>query len=374
MLLRTRMGLLLFAALIVFAALSGVVMAQETETFTSEVPMPMPRMAVDRPLFVGYVCPTMAWESSQRQWHHIQIEMEHRGWKMTSIRNAETGDKQRDALSSFINQNVDAMVLSNLEMEQVTDLIIEARNKGIGVYVVDNEVRDGVFVSTTQPNGIVGMQMFYWGLNNMIENERGKVLAVTRKGHKNAGPRCYPVVSVIENFYPALEMVGFEDLPMPGWEKASFDIAVNYLTRYGDELSWVFGGWDQPAMFAARAIEQAGYTKDEIFTTGIDGGAQAYADIRKGTPFVASMSQSFELFVHECLEVIDQIQVKGIGPEDKDSIVPEGRYIYCDPALSTIKTLPPVGSSIHEVFAGTYYDSDDKDAWYFWGDPYRLQG
>ncbi len=366
--------MLLVVSMVISVVSVGAVFGEEMETFTSDVPLPMPRVVTDRPLYIGYVCPTMAWESSQREWHHLQIEAERRGWEVISIRNAETGDLQRDALDTFINKNVDAMILGNLQMENVTDLILKAREKGIGSYVLDNVVRDGVFASTTQPNGLVGMQMFYYGINNLLKNQRGKILAVTRKGHANAGPRCYPVVAVAENFYPGLEVVGFEDLPMPGWEKASFDIAVNYITRYGDDLDWVFGGWDQVGMFAARAAEQAGYTRDDIFATGIDGGTQAYAEIRKGSPFVASMSQSFELFLHTLLEVIDQIQVKGIGPEEKGSMIPEGRYIYCAPALTTEKTLPPVGASIHEIFADTYYDPNDKDAWYFWGEPYKLEG
>ena len=133
----------------------------------------------------------------------------------------------------------------------------------------------------------------------------------------------------------------------------------------------MFAGWDTPGIFATRAIEEAGLTRDECFATGIDGGTQAYAEIRKGTPFVATLTQCFEVYVHNCCEVMHQVQIEGIAPGDPGSMIPHDRTIYSVGTLHTPENVPASGTNIHAVF--DYYDPDNKDAWYTWGEPYTVQ-
>ncbi len=362
--------LLLVGCLVASVAFGGTVFAADMETITCGQGLPQPRVVEGRPLHVGYCAPNMTSESCQRDWWQARVEAEHRGWELTPILDAETQDAQRDGMRNLINKNVDAIVLVYWEMEPLRDLILEARNKGIGVYCGDTELRDGVIINTTQPNGVVGAQMFYYGLDKL--GGRGKMLILNITYHI-LRRRCYAAQGLAENDWPALELVGFENMPVPGWEKASFDLTANYLTRYGDELNWIFAGWDTPGLFAARAIEQAGYTRDDIFVTGIDGGSQAYGDIRKGSPFIATMSQPFEQYIHEAFELVNEIQSEGIGIGEKGSSVPHSRIMYLPPVLTTPQNLPEFGASIHQVFASTYYDPDDSQAWYFWGTPYKIK-
>ncbi len=145
------------------------------------------------------------------------------------------------------------------------------------------------------------------------------------------------------------------------------------MTRFDIDLQWVFARWDTSGIFATRAIEEAGLTREDCFATGIDGGTQAYAEIRKGSPFVASLTQCHEIYTHVCCEVIDEVQIKGIAPGDPGSMVPADRTIYNVGVLTTPENAPASGTSIHELFLDDYYDPDDKDAWYFWGEPYTVQ-
>lgn len=361
---------LLVIGMVISAVSLGAALGEKTETWTADESLPQPRVVKDRPLHIGYVAVDMTAESSQRDWWQAQIEIEHRGWKVTALLDASTQDKQRDGMRTLINKNVDAIVIVYWEMEPLRDLVLEARRKGIGVYCVDTDLKAGVIINPTQPNGVVGSQMFYYGLDRLAG--RGKMLILNLTYHI-LRRRCYAARGLAENDWPALELVGFEDMAVPGWEKDAFDFTANYVTKYGDELNWVFAGWDTPGLFAARAIEQAGYTRDDIFVTGIDGGSQAYGEIRRGSPFIATMSQPFEEYVHVCFEVINQLQIEGIGIGEEGSIVPRSRVTYLKPVLTTPENLPPVGASIHEVFAETYYDPEKEDAWYFWGEPYRIK-
>jgi len=355
-------------ALIICVFAFGLVALAQTETVTSDTPLPQPRV-VDKPK-VAFLGVNMTSESCQRNWFHAQIEAAERGWEMIGLVDLAESPEQRDAFENVINQDVDAIIIMYLTMEPLRDLILKAREKGIGVYCIDTEIREGVIINPTQPNGVVGAKMTYYGLDRT--RGRGGVLILSITTHI-LRRRTFAARGLLDNDWPALEVLGYEDMPIPGWEKAAYDIAQNYLTRFGDDLDWIFAGWDTPGIFAARAVEEAGLTRDDVFITGIDGGTQAYAEIRAGSPFIATMSQPFEQYTHIVFEAIREIQVDGLGIGEPGSMIPPSTVYYVDPVLTTPENLPPVGANIHEVFAGTYYDASNEDAWYTWGEPYRVQ-
>jgi len=359
---------ILVLALVISVFAFGLVTLAAPETVTSDTPLPQPRI-VKSPT-IAYIGSALTSESQQRNWIQAQIEAEHRGWTLVPLIDLLETPEQRDGFENAINQDVDAIILVYPTMEPLTDLILKARKKGIGVYNIDTEIRPGVIINPTQPNGVVGAKMTYYGIDRTKAKGNVLILSITTHILRR---RCYAAMGLLDNDWPALEIVGYEDMPVPGWEKASFDITQNYITRFGEDLTWIFAGWDTPGIFAARAVEEAGLTRDDIFITGIDGGTQAYAEIRRGSPFIATMSQPFEQYTHIAFEAINQIQVEGIGIGEPGSMIPASTVYYVDPVLTTPDNLPPVGSNIHEVFADTYYDAANTDAWYTWGEPYTVQ-
>jgi ABC-type sugar transport system substrate-binding protein len=352
----------------VFALGLVVLAGQKTETVTASTPLPQPRV-VEKPNIV-FLCESMSDEAAQRNWQQAQIEVEHRGWEMKGLLDLKSIPEQRDAFQNVLNQNIDAIIITYLTMEPLKDLILEAREKGIGVYCLDTEIREGVIISITQPNGVAGAKMTYYGIDRT--RGKGKVLILSTPDHI-CRQRAYVARGLLENDWPALVVVGYEDMSLTGWEKVAFDITQNYLTLYGKDLTWIFASWDSQGLFAASAVEGAGFTRDDIFVTGIDGGSQVYAEIRKGSSFVATISQPFEQYTHLIFESINQIQVEGIGIGEPGSMVPPSTVLYLESVLTTPENVPPVGAVIHEVFADTYYDPSDKDAWYTWGKPYIIQ-
>jgi len=340
----------------------------EMETVTANEPLPMPRLVKDRPLHFAYIIADLS-SSGRRVWRQVQNEVVGRGWKVTPILDASSLDLQASGMRSFIEKDVDAIIINGMQMEPLMDIIIEARELGIGVYNCDTPLRPGVIANVTQPNGVVGAQMFYYGMNRL--NGKGNMLIFSHPPHI-LRRRCFSARGLVEDDWPGLKLVGFEDLGQFGWEKKVFDVTSNYIQRYGADLSWIFAGWDSPGILATRAVEQAGYTKDEIFVTGIDGGPESYAEIRKGSPFVATMSQPLEQYLHMTCEIIKQVQIDGIGPGELGSMVPPWRTIFCTPVLTDATNLPEPGQSIHEVFGATYYDPDNPNGWWNWGTPPTL--
>lgn len=365
--------LLVIACLLIVGLVSLSVAAVETESFTAKEPLPVPRVVgPDETLEVGYACTTMAIETMHRDWLQAQLEAEHRGWKISEVLDAADTDQQYQAIENFIEKDVDAIVLVVFPIEPVKDLLIKARKKGIGVYCLDTPLRPGVICNVTQPNGVVGAKMSYYVLNRLervgnigllnIEWGMGRRRIWAAKGLLTS-PTDWPELNVVEHVVMSKD----------GWPRESFNLTSGWLNKYGDDLDCVFAAWDTPAINAARAIEAAGFTKDEVFSVGIDGGSVAFANIRKGSPFVASMVQPFEKYTHEVFEYIEEVQVKGIKPGSEDSNIPFSRIRYEEPVLVDERNVPDVGTIIHKIFKDTYYDPSNKDAWYNWGEPYTIK-
>ena len=54
-------------------------------------------------------------------------------------------------MQTLITQDVDAVVIYNMEIVGIADLILQARQNGIGVYNVDNQLVPGVVANSCQP-------------------------------------------------------------------------------------------------------------------------------------------------------------------------------------------------------------------------------
>lgn len=95
--------------------------------------------------------------------NQAKIDAEHRGWELIPIVDALEIEQQHNGMKSFINQDVDAIIIVYWVMEPLRDLILEASEKGIGVYSVDDELRSDILANTAQRHGTVECQLFTWG-------------------------------------------------------------------------------------------------------------------------------------------------------------------------------------------------------------------
>jgi len=356
----------------VFAFVTLVSATQKTESFTAAKPLPVPRVVTDRPLVVGFWVTDLTNESLQRSYLQMQIEAKKREWELIAVTDVQKVARQRATLENFINQDVDAIIIFNGILDAYKDLIIQAREKGIGFYCIDTSLRDGIIVNTTQQNGVVGAKMTYFGVDRL--KQEGNVLIINIPEQVVYRQRSAAAKGLLETEWPNIKLLGYELMESQATaNRDAYNITQSYLAKYNNDIQWIVAPWDQAGMSAAKAVLEAGLTRDDCFVTGIDGGSNAYAEIRKGTPFAATFTQCFELYTHNVCEVVNQVQIEGIAPGEPGSIVPSSRTIYSEGAVTTPLNVPDPGATIHELFKDSYYDSDNKDAWYFWGEPYKIK-
>jgi len=368
--------LFILTLLIFFFTFGVVAFAQQTETFTtpiSKAPLPVPRVVKDRQFVLGYQCNGLGGESMQRAYAHAIIEAEHRGWKMISNVDAVSADLERAGFENLINQNVDAIIDAFGQVSLFQDLILKAREKGIGVYGVDAAVLDGIVSNSTMPQGIVGAAMVHYGVDRL--NMIGNVLMFQIAKEAPYSQRVSVAKGLLDLEWPNLKVIGYEYIKggPQGGPKQAYDFTQNYLTRFNDDIQWIYTHADSVGMHVSRALEEAGLTREDCFVTAFDGGTAAYAEIRKGSVFTVTYNQPFEGYIHDAFEAINQAQIEGIAPGAPGSMIPPRRTLYREGALTTPENVPSPGTIIHEVFAASYYDPNNKDAWYFWGEPYKVK-
>ena len=337
---------------------------------------PVPRVVTDRAIKVGYITEIPQNESTIRWIRQHHIEAAHRGWDFVFVPVNRAGDLVREAMINLINQEVDAIILNNLPMEPLADLIIQARQEGIGVYNNDSQLMGGCITNATMPNGVTSMEMFYlvgnlmkWNANILFNNLRALQVHPERAD---------PAIALCGRAYPGMIMLDEQDVELAGAAHTQqvYDFTRVWLTRFGEEIDVIFCTWDGAAAGAAEAIIASGIEK-EILVTGIDGGSRTWAYIRDpNSPFKYSYAQPFELYTHKLCKLIDQLQVEGLQPGDPDvELTSYGTILYSQGIIVGPNNVPEVGQSIHSVF--NYYGGDpgDPDAWYNWqeaGGPYII--
>jgi len=330
---------------------------------------PDPKVIKDRPLKIGYLWLGPIADSCQRHFHQAEIECAHRGgWELIDAASLDAA-VQRENMQNLITQDVDAIVITYQNIQALEDLIAQAAEKGIGVYMPDTELRPGAIVNVTSGQGVAAAKMAYWGMNYL--NYEGKVAVMTYATEQAERERRDVILALLGNF-PGMEVVEIQDMTTPD-AAVAYDYAATWVTKYGSDLKWICCVADFLAMPSAEAVIAAGFTRDDIVVSGIDGGNTAYAVMNEGGPFYITSSQPFEWYTHNVFEVINQVQVEGIMPGTEGSMVPLSRMILGDQYITTAADLLPNGTSIHEMY--DYYDPNDEDAWYNWpeaGGPYKL--
>ncbi len=326
-------------------------------------------------LKIGYTVPDLTNESHIRNYNQVVAECKKRGWELIQDTNATyEGDKTRTSFQRILSQDPDAIILAYPDIPPINDLIIEARRKGVGVYSIGGDLAEGIVLHTESAPAVIAAKIMTYAIQRM--NGTGDVSGFIELWMPRGFRRDIVAATLIEDGRWDFGPTEHHKLTPEGYTDEIFRVTSNWLTKYGNRMDFIWACWDLGAITIARAMAEKGFTKDDMFSVGIDGGSMSWSIIREGKiPFVASLAEPFEYMVHSTMEAIKQAHVDGVQPGDRNSLIPPTRYItpdnYC--VIIDENNVPAIGTNIHAVF--NYYggNPDDKDAWYNWGEPYLVK-
>ena len=227
----------------------------------------------------------------------------------------------------------DAIVLVSADPGQLENQLREAMDAGIPVYGVDSGYIDGMQVNATSDNYQMGELIVNYLFNDLM-NGQGTVVALTHRPHPGVVKRCEAFDDLLAQ-QDGISLITEQHVPAEQPINDAQDIVQNLLLANPEKgsITAIFCGWDEPAIGATQACQEAG--RDEILIVGVDGNEQAVSLIQKGTNLKATVAQNFQGMVDIVVEQMGRL----FAGEDTESgeLYAEATLITADNAADFVK-------------------------------------
>ncbi len=202
---------------------------------------------------------------------------------------------QSEQIEAFIKMKPDAMFVTPSDTLAITSAVQRAVEAGIPVFSGDSLVA-GAAVTTTIMSNNFGMGVESARFIAKKLGGKGKIGTVVLPENETWDLRTLGMEWALRE-YPEIEIVASWVFDSTGQVTARQGVE-NMLTANPNkgDLDAVWCAWDGAAMEGALAIQADGRT--EIFTTGIDGGQQAFEYILE-TPMALTMAQDMYTMAYQ---------------------------------------------------------------------------
>ena len=193
-------------------------------------------------------------------------------------------ENQVKAVSSFISQGVDAIIIAPLEVSGWDNVLEKAKKRNIPVLILDRQVEvedESLYVTYIGADTYnEGIQAAEW----LVKKVDGKAKVVELQGSQGASPtinRRESFAKVIKD-HPGIEIIASQAADYELTKGKEVMEAI--LKAKGDEIEVVYAHNDNMAIGAIQAIEEAGKKPGEdIIVLSIDGMKSAFEAAAKNS-------------------------------------------------------------------------------------------
>lgn len=224
-------------------------------------------------------------ESDWRKAHTVSVkeEAEKRGYELRFASGDAKQENQIKALSSFVTQNVDAIILAPLVETGWDNVLEKARRRGIPVLILDRsiEVKDeNLYVS------YIGADTYNEGrlaADWLIDKMGGAAKIVELQGTPGASPTInrYNGFRDVVKDSPGMQIIASQSGDFR--RSKGKEVMEALLKKHGSEIEAVYAHNDDMAIGAIQAIEDAGLDAGkDIILVSIDGVRAAFESMIAG--------------------------------------------------------------------------------------------
>ena len=241
---------------------------------------------------VAVITPYLSQPGTQAYVEGFEAAAAEKGWDVNVIDTAGDVAAVISRLEDSVTQNVDAIVI-NVDPAQVNVGLLAAQEAGIPVIGMDAG-SDPLIAANVTSNGYAMAAETSVYVANRIGGE-GKVVMFVFDAFPpvqihgvvaDAIFGNFPDIEVLDRVTPDVSDGGIAD------SRAQMEAILAANPEPGS-IAAVWAAWDQPALGALQAIEDAGRGSEGIVITGIDANPQARDAISAGGNFEASIAQDF---------------------------------------------------------------------------------
>jgi ribose transport system substrate-binding protein len=218
------------------------------------------------------------------------------GGEATFVQAAYDAKLQAEQIESFIKMKPDAIFVTAADTKAITTAVRHAIEAGIPVFSGDSLIAGAGCTVTIMSNNF-GMGVYTMDFIAKRLKGKGNIGVIDLPSNETWDMRALGMKWALRK-YPDIKIAA-EWAFNPAGNVKPRQAVDNMLTAHpSGQLDAIWCAWDGAAMEGALAIKAAG-RENEIFTTGIDGGVQAFEYIKaKGVPMALSMAQSMYLMAY----------------------------------------------------------------------------
>ncbi len=241
---------------------------------------------------VTVVTPYLAQPGTQMYVEGLEAEAKAKGWDLNVVDTAGDVAAVIARIEDAVTQNVDAIVI-NVDPAQVAAGLQAAADANIPVIGMDSGSDPLLYANVTSNGYAMAAETAVYVANRI--NGQGNVVMFVFDAFPPVQIRGvvadavfgnFPDIDVIDRITPDVQDGGIAD------SRAKMEAVLAANPQPGS-IAAVWAAWDQPALGALQAIEDAGRGNEGIVIVGMDANPQARDAIAAGGSFEASMAQDF---------------------------------------------------------------------------------
>lgn len=255
---------------------------------------------------VAVITPYLSQPGTQAYVEGFQAAATAKGWEVNVIDTAGDVAAVISRIEDAVTQKVDAIVI-NVDPAQIEVGLTAAKEAGIPVVGMDAGSHPLVAANVTSNGYAMAAETSVYVANRI--NGKGKVVMFVFDAFPPVQIRGvvadavfgnFPDIEVLDRVTPDVADGGIAD------SRAKMEAILAANPEPGS-ISAVWAAWDQPALGALQAIEDAGRGKEGIVITGIDANPQARDAIATGGNFEASIAQDFQGIGSTAADVVGRL-------------------------------------------------------------------
>ena len=266
------------ALLLTLAACGGDTAKEETSTPTDGTTATETGFSGKQ---VSILTPYLSSVTTNQMVNDLEAKLKAEGAEVTVIDTANDFSALASRIEDVTASGTDAIVLVSADPGQLENQLREAMDAGIPVFGVDSGFIDGMQVNATSDNHQMGELIASYLFDDLMGG-KGTVVALSHRPHPGVVKRSEAFDELLTT-HPDISLITEQHVPAEQPINDAQDIVQNLLVSNPekDSITAIFCGWDEPAIGATQACQEAG--RDEILIVGVDGNEQAVSLILEDT-------------------------------------------------------------------------------------------
>jgi ribose transport system substrate-binding protein len=224
--------------------------------------------------------------------------------------------EQTKAINNAVAQGADVIIVNPNDAKAIVPAMKAAQEAGVvvGIFMAAAAPGDSTFyvaVDDKQAGGVVVQ-----GILDLFPDGATGVEIGGQAGHPAAIDRHDGFTTALAD-HPEIKVLDYQNPQQ--WDAAMAQaIAEDMVTKYGDEIQFVFCHWDNGATGVINALKAAGM--EDVLVFGVDGNAVAFEQVQSWKNY-NSIGQNVETIAMKSMEIANLFLAKDASAKF-DNIVP----------------------------------------------------